>query len=679
MEFRDYAAKEASALIARLLASRSEASLEQIRALREAVDAAARAAETEAEATPQLEADLQELVRRLNNAATAAVRATAQRIQEDAAATLAAVHGDLDAERARVEELSAVLAEAQGHAESLREDLRNETHRAVVAERDLAAARALNEEIDAARLAAEGTARQQAQARAGLEDELRETRGLLDAALSQAASLHAQLDAEGAGKESLLAELAIAGEARDQLETACADAEAAVRDQERARAAVDDELQAVRRSLEEAISESARLSVQRSDLESSLAAAEAYGRDQAQAKAAADHELLHLRRSLDDAIAESARLTIQLEEAAAEKGTLAAEVSGVRAELDDLRTRFAGVEAERDVNRASVLSLEGTQLEQAATIRELESRLDAATVAEASVRSEVAAREAALAGSRAENNALHNEVDRLASLLDASVLAADELASVSTMSDLLAALVRQLSGVYSRVALFRLKGNRLEGEHQIGFDLSNDVTKLVIPLSLDSLIARAATSGTVERLSGSELDDSRHAPFGTTASAAVAIPIIVRNDTLAVLYAEEPGEPSSAEAASRPIEQHATFAKLLVRHAVALLTRLTEEMKALSELRDYACMLLQEAEQMYVADSEAGKSGDELRARLRDTIECARQLFSQRASMDGPAAVSLLDDEIVAAIESQAGTPFARDLAAAAGESERAGRAAEAS
>jgi hypothetical protein len=344
-----------------------------------------------------------------------------------------------------------------------------------------------------------------------------------------------------------------------------------------------------------------------------------------------------------------------------------------------LRAKYAGVEAERDVNRASVLSLESTQLDQAATIRDLESRLDAAMHAEASVRAEVAGSEATMAGSRAEINALHNEVDRLASLLDASVLAADELASASSITALLSSLVRQLSGVYSRVALFRLKGNRLEGEFQIGFDLSSDVTKLVIPLSVDSLIARAAASGTVESLTGRELDDSRRAPFGTSASAAMAIPIIVRNDTLAVLYAEEPGDPSSAVDTAAPIEQHATFAKLLVRHAVALLMRLTDELKTLTELRDYASMLLQEAEQMYVADSETGKSDDELRTKLRDTIECARQLFNQRASMDGPGAASLLDDQIVATIESQAGTPFARDLAAAAGESERAGRAAEAS
>jgi hypothetical protein len=90
-------------------------------------------------------------------------------------------------------------------------------------------------------------------------------------------------------------------------------------------------------------------------------------------------------------------------------------------------------------------------------------------------------------------------------------------------------------------------------------------------------------------------------------------------------------------------------------------------------------MLLQEAEQMYTADTESGKADAELRRRLKDTIDCARQLYAQRAALDGPTAASLFDDQIVAAIESQAGTPFARDLSACVGQPEQASRAAEAS
>ena len=668
MEFRDYAAKETSAVLARLLASRNEATLQQIRALREAFDAAAAAAESAADAVPEVDADLQELVRRLNNAAAIAVRTAAQRVQDDANAALAAVQAELDAQRGRGEELSALLAEAQGHVDSLRGDLRSETQRAAIAERDLAAARARHEELETACRAADASVRQLTDARAALEDELRETRGLLEAALSEAATLQAQLDGERTHRQALVTDLATA---RDQI----AGLETAIQEDARARRSAESDLELVRRSLEEAIEESARFSVQRADLESALAAAEARAHEHTEARAAADHELLHLRRAVDDAIAESARLSVQLEEAAAEKGTLEGEIGTLHAELAELRTTLAGVEAERDVNRASVMALKGSQLDQAATIRDLECRLDAASHLEVSLRAELADHDAA---SRAEINALHNEVDRLAAMLDGAVLAAGELSAASNITDLLSVLVKQLAGVYTRAALFRLKGNHLEGEHQIGFDLSTDVTKLVIPVSLDSLIARAAASGTVQSLEGSAANDSRLAPFGTSAASALAVPIIVGTDTLAVLYAEEPDQPPAPQGV-RSREQQATFATLLVRHAVALLTRLTEEMKAHAELRNYADLLLQEAEQMYVADSEAGKSDEERRRRLRDTIDCARQLFAQRAAMDSPPAASLLDEQIRGFIEGHAGTPFAGDLASATGESEHSRQAAEAS
>lgn len=671
MDFRDYAARETSALLARILASRSESAFQQLRALRDAVDAAAAAAESAAGAVPEDDSELQELVRRLNTAAATAVRTAAQRVQDEANAALAAVQADLDAQRSRSEELSALLAEAQGQVESLRADLRTETQRAAGAERDLTAAHARRQEIEAASAAAEASVRQLTDTRAALEDELREARGLLEAALSEAAALQTQRDAERTDRQALVANLASAGEQIAGLETL-------VHEEGRTRRSAETDLEMVKRSLDEAIQESARLSVQRADLEAALAAAEAHLREQSDARAAADHELRHLRRAVDDAMAESARLSVQLEEAAAEKGTLEGEIAVLHTGLAELRTTLAGVEAERDVNRASVVALEATQLEQAAAIRDVESRLDAASHVEISLRAELADREAAIACNRAEINALHNDVDRLAAMLDGAVLAAGEMAAASSIADLLGALVKQLAGVYSRVALFKLKGNRLEGEHQIGFELSTDVTKLVIPVSLDSLIARAAASGTVQSLEGSRIDESRLAPFGTSAAAALAIPIIVGTETLAVLYAEEPDGPAAGND-SRSSEQQATFAKLLVRHAVVLLTRLTEEMKAFAELRDYADLLLQEAEQMYVADSEAGRPDEERRRRLADTVDCARQLFAQRAAMEGPAAVSLLDDQIRALIETQAGTPFARDLAAATGESEHSRQAAEAS
>jgi hypothetical protein len=75
-------------------------------------------------------------------------------------------------------------------------------------------------------------------------------------------------------------------------------------------------------------------------------------------------------------------------------------------------------------------------------------------------------------------------------------------------------------------------------------------------------------------------------------------------------------------------------------------------------------MLLQEAEEMYSADLESDRSEEERRSRLKDTIECARQLYAQRAALEGAGAATLLDDRIDMKIEAEPSTPFGRDLAA---------------
>src|SRR5918993_4044820 len=181
MEFRDYAAKETSAAVVRLLAARADASQQQLRALRDAFDRAVKQAETAAEAAPEIDADLQELVRRLNNAATAAVRAAAQRIQEEAAATLLGVQTDLDTERTRAEELAAQLAESRTEAAAILTELRAATDRAARAEHTLSEAMQRNEEVEAARLLAETGRQEEAAARASVEEQVRETRRQLEA------------------------------------------------------------------------------------------------------------------------------------------------------------------------------------------------------------------------------------------------------------------------------------------------------------------------------------------------------------------------------------------------------------------------------------------------------------------------------------------------------------------
>ncbi|HET7217490.1 MAG TPA: hypothetical protein VFJ02_05560, partial [Vicinamibacterales bacterium] len=185
----------------------------------------------------------------------------------------------------------------------------------------------------------------------------------------------------------------------------------------------------------------------------------------------------------------------------------------------------------------------------------------------------------------------------------------------------------------------------------------------VLPLNLDSLITRAAASGVIEQLRGSELDDTSRAPFGGTPTSALALPVAFQGETIAVVYADADHMTSESE----QYDASAGFAKLMVRTTTVLMTRLSQELKTLNELREYAAMLLQEAEEMYAADVQTDRSEDERRARLQDTVECARQLYAQRAALEGAAAATLLDDRIAATIAAEPSTAFARDLAAIAG------------
>jgi hypothetical protein len=614
MDFRDYAAKETSVLLTRLLGSQTEASLQQIHSLRDALDAAARTVETTAGGTPQLEKELQELVRRLNTAAGTAARAAAQKVQDEARAIIDGAHAELEAQRARSEELEISVASAHAQADSLQTELQAERDRSDGLVRDLAEARESFDQLETARQETELARREQADARAAVEDELRETRGLLDAALSEAARLGTQVEIEAAETTRLIGELS----------------------------AVRAELHALERERDAILSERSELSIERDSL-------------------ATDRDVIAAER--DAMAAERQLVAAERDAAAAERNLVAAERDAMAAERDATAVRL-------DAANGRIMSLEHSQTDLENKVRDLERQLAVSSEAESRLRDQGSS-------DGYELDRARNEVARLEALFDASVHAADALAAARTISDLHAALVRELSAHFSRVALFRLKGNHLEGEHQIGFDLNTDVTKLVIPVNVDSLITRALTSRAVERLTGAELTDSRLAPFGTLAAAALAIPIVLHEETMAVVYAEEADSPDHGRAVH---ESNARFATLLIRHAVVLLMQLSQEMKALAELRDYAALLLKEAEEMHAADSEGGRDEDEIQRRLKGNIDCARQLFGQRASMEGPAAAGLLDEQILLAVE--ADTSFGRDLAAAvayAGGARGAGRAAEAS
>src|SRR5262249_50965464 len=171
---------------------------------------------------------------------------------------------------------------------------------------------------------------------------------------------------------------------------------------------------------------------------------------------------------------------------------------------------------------ARVQALEREQEQHLATIRDLEAR-------------------AAHHPDHVETEVVSHNGDGIG-VLEGLLGAFEALSAATTISDVLATLSEQLAAEFPRVALFRVKGNRLEGAHQIGFDLTNDIGKVVIPLAMDSAVSRAVTSGMTERLSGDALGASG-LPFGGSPTFGVAMPIVVDGETTALVYVDDFAEP----------------------------------------------------------------------------------------------------------------------------------------
>ena len=84
----------------------------------------------------------------------------------------------------------------------------------------------------------------------------------------------------------------------------------------------------------------------------------------------------------------------------------------------------------------------------------------------------------------------------------------------------------------------------------------------------------------------------------------------------------------------------------------------------LGELRDIAVMLVDELEEIYKGDADAGSAHLDRGERLIVALEQARRMYRRHvARQQAPAALSYLHDQLAAAIESRPHAPFSRELA----------------
>jgi hypothetical protein len=389
---------------------------------------------------------------------------------------------------------------------------------------------------------------------------------------------------------------------------------------------------------------------------------------------AAGRQLDETRRAVEKLEATRAELTSARDEQSAARKTIEGDLRKARETVDSLRTELAG--ATKALERAAAERLAADEAAAAANSHSqaAEAKLTAVTDLLTKSAARVKTLEQGHGDFERKIQALEAKVQSVAAappppaqsspVLDELVSAFQALASATTISEVLTTLVEQMAAQFPRVALFRVKKGHLQGEHQIGFDLKTDINKLVLPLGMDSLPARAASSGQIETLTGDALKDSKVTPFSGTPACALALPIVVAGDTLAIVYADDSGAPKSARGAA---ETRARYADAVRHYAVALLMRVTKELKALAELQKYAASLLHEMEQMYDADVESGLSGADLQKRLAGNLDFARSIYGSRTALENADAATLLDEEVGSLVETRKGTPFGRDLATAAG------------
>ena len=655
--------------------------------------------------------DLRELA---NNEASAfierlvaAAEARATKARADAEQQVAAMRADVDGIRAQLE---------------------SETTRAAALEADLDAVIEAHRQVDSERIAAESAKNHEAMARAKAEDELRGVRELLERARAEAARVSEQLEDEGAQKallqeemqglrdavanlekssknaaqtiaalERRVAELeGIEGSLRGELAETVKRHDAELRKVQSDAYSLTNERDAARGEVNALRAERDGLHTERDALRAEITDARAHTegvRSEAEmlrADAEASHgriaalqselqaERDHVRAASDTLVTERDALRVENEALLAEAEALKTAADTARAEAQALRDEAEGMRHEMETARAEVELARGEADTLRVEARTLRGDVEALRSQSSGTSDEIATLQEMLDASREHHEKqvatarqletrLQDAESRLlavestaSSTLSSAITAIDALGSATTMSELFGTLVRELATVLPRVALFRVKGNHLEGEHGAGLDESVQMKKIVIPLNVDSVITRAASGGGLIRADGDELATSRP-PFGGSPVAAIAVPLVFQGEALAVLYADS-DQPTT--------NSHATFALLMVRHATVLLSRLTQELKALKELREYAVMLLQEAEQMFVADVDGGRPAKESIRRLRDTVDCGRQLYAQRAALEGTEAAGLFDEQVSIVINARA-SAFAEALAAATEDHQR--------
>jgi small-conductance mechanosensitive channel len=298
-----------------------------------------------------------------------------------------------------------------------------------------------------------------------------------------------------------------------------------------------------------------------------LARIEEQAREHDAALTAARQRLDAQSRELDARVREKEALEDAAEAAHAQLATLRRELEEQRAALEQQRR-------DADEQRTLASANASTELE----LLEARSALE---VAQAEAQRLTRQFESALEELRAEHvSTLQQQaVARTVLPLDELLTVFESLASASTPSAILTTVVSGLGREFSRVALFRVRGSRLECVSHVGFEFEGDVAKVVIPTSVDSLMTRAVNSRKTQTFVTGTSDEPCAVPFGGSPACAVALPLLSGDAPVAVVYADDSDQ---LEFGSVPAELLVKFAELVWQHAILVLQRASAAQKTLA-------------------------------------------------------------------------------------------------
>jgi hypothetical protein len=399
--------------------------------------------------------------------------------------------------------------------------------------------------------------------------------------------------------------------------------------------------------------------------------AEIDGLRTAQTEAATREEELQaegdeLRQRVADLESEADKRAAALTQLQAHAGELETEISRLHsdaaslgADHDRLRGEHEAIRAEHAQMLAAQGELTDARVAAEHSLQQTRNLLDAARADALRFSDELEAR-------TAENAVLTEQLESAlgvhrSALIDRMQDVLERVVRSTSVEDVLATVAEGLAEDFSRVAVFTVNDNRLEPTHQYGFDANSGIEKVLVPLNTDSLFSQAAHADVVQAIAPAAAAKSGGPSFGGTPNRIVTAPVKVRGEVLAVIYADDSG----LDAIDEGVDDRVKLADLLRQTAVLRLDRLTIELKTISELRAYAKMLLDEVEYVYSADASAAKPDAERQAHLQENLRCARQIYQQRVTVEGPAVAVLLDEHIAETITGKASTPYGRDLARA--------------